>query len=287
MRYYPIYERFQNHVLREEIMSKVKVNGVNLYYETHGQGQPLVCISGFGADHTLWQGIFDHLLDTYKVILFDNRGAGQSDVPDSPWLVDQMAQDTASLCKELDIKRAHFIGSSMGGHILQTLAKQHSNLVNTAVICNSTMKTNPCFHLYLQAQLELLQAGAPLSALTKSAISWAYSGSYLTKPGIVDELLSTKLESAWPFTVRGYEAQFAALGAFDSTSWAHQIKTPTLVIGADEDAIFSSDSIKALADNIEGAQYYQFNACGHLPMVEQPELFTEVVTSFLSTYPIR
>ena len=62
-------------------MAIIKVNGINLYYEIHGQGQPLILIAGFSADHNAWCNVVDYLSQHYRVIIFDNRGAGQSEVP--------------------------------------------------------------------------------------------------------------------------------------------------------------------------------------------------------------
>ena len=102
-------------------MPKIQVNDISMYYETHGQGEPLVLISGFSADHSVWSRVVDALKANYQVIVFDNRGAGQTDVPLGPYSIEQMAADVDGLCQQLGIQRAHFVGSSMGGFILQTL----------------------------------------------------------------------------------------------------------------------------------------------------------------------
>src|SRR5262245_16101500 len=100
-------------------MPKIDVGNINLYYESYGAGEPLVCIAGFSVDHLAWQSIVELFAKNYNVIIFDNRGAGQSDCPDIPYSIDMLADDTIELCKALDITRARFIGSSMGGMILQ------------------------------------------------------------------------------------------------------------------------------------------------------------------------
>jgi 3-oxoadipate enol-lactonase len=171
-------------------MPKIKINDITMYYETHGQGEPLVFVSGFSADHFVWESVFEKFTDKYQVILFDNRGAGQTDVPQGPYTIEQMAKDTADLCAHLGITQAHFVGNSMGGFIVQMLAQQHSHLVKSAVISNSAMLTYTPFHLYIAAQLELIKAKAPLESLIKASCCWAFSFQYLMQPGKREELIT-------------------------------------------------------------------------------------------------
>lgn len=265
-------------------MAKIKLGDMTMYYEVHGTGEPIVFIAGFGADHTTWAEVVDKFKDKYQVILFDNRGVGQTDVPEGPYSIQQMARDVVLLCSNLGIKNAHFIGNSMGGFILQTLAYQYPVLVKSAVISHSTSTIQTCFHIYLAAQLELLKANAPLAALVKASCSWVFSYSFLSKPNVLQQLIDLSLANPYPFTVKGYEAQFAALEQFESKTWVHQIRVPTLVLGSAEDLIFSEPSVKSLAHHIPRAKYYSFEACGHLPQIEYPEKFSKIVQDFIETF---
>ncbi len=262
-------------------MPKIKVNDIEMYYEIHGQGEPLVLIAGFSVDHTAWQAVIDGFAKHYQVIVFDNRGAGQTDVPDGPYSVDQLAEDVVALCQVLCIKKAHFVGNSMGGYILQTLAYRHSHLVQSAVICNSTFVAHTCFQYFMAAQLELMQANAPMAALLKASCCWAFSYQFLSQPGMLEGLIDLGLNHPYPFTMVGHKAQRVAIDQFDSRDWIGKIKVPTLVIGADQDLIFSEPSIKALAEKISHAEYYCFKECGHLPHIEYPQEFAKVVSKFI------
>src|SRR5512137_1250660 len=103
-------------------MPKVKVNGVTLDYEVEGQGDPLIMIIGLGSDQSNWRlqkGQFNKL---FRVITFDNRGAGKSDKPPGPYSIKMMADDTIGLMDYLRIDKAHILGVSMGGMIAQEIA---------------------------------------------------------------------------------------------------------------------------------------------------------------------
>src|SRR5438552_14733086 len=95
-------------------MPKVRVNGINLYYIEAGRGDPLLLIMGFGGDHLAWAFQTPVFAQRYRVIAFDNRGAGQSDAPDVPYTTRMMAEDAVGLLDALRIERAHVLGVSMG-----------------------------------------------------------------------------------------------------------------------------------------------------------------------------
>lgn len=253
-----------------------------MYYECYGQGEPIILIAGFSADHTVWYEAINQLKQSYQIIVFDNRGAGQTDIPKGNYSIKQMADDVFALCEKLKIRQAHFVGNSMGGFILQLLALHHPKLVKSAIISNSTYSVRCGFHVYVAAQLELIKANAPLASLLKASCAWAFSYQFLSKPGMLDSLVQIGLDNPYPFSIDGYEGQYAALNQFDSSTWANQIDVPTLVIGSDQDIIFSEASIHALAKQIPKAKYYCFTECGHLPQLEYPEVFAKVILDFIT-----
>jgi len=263
-------------------MPKITIKDIEMYYEIHGTGEPIIFIGGFSVDHTAWLDVIERFKDSYQVVLFDNRGAGQTSAPKNAYTIEQMAEDVVSLCKKLNIKQSHFIGNSMGGFILQTLAYKHPNLVKTAIISNSTYTINSCFHYYVSAQFELLKANAPLSALIKASCCWAFSFQFLSQPGMLERLIQLTLNNPYPFTLTGYEGQYAALDKFNSSDWVNQIKVPTLIISGDQDLIFREPLVKSLAEKIPNANYYCFKNCGHLPYLEYPDQFAKVVKEFIA-----
>ena len=106
-------------------MPYVKINDIQMYYEIHGDGEPLVLIVGLGTDISEWEGIIHWLAQKYQVLAFDNRGVGRTDKPDIHYSIEMMADDTAGLMQTLGIQQAHILGISMGGRIALALALRH------------------------------------------------------------------------------------------------------------------------------------------------------------------
>ena len=103
-------------------MPKVKVNHIQMFYEVHGEGFPLIMIQGLTANTSRWDPRWIRTLsEEFKIIAFDNRGAGRTDISDREYSVKLLADDTADLMAALGIPRANVLGMSMGGMIAQEL----------------------------------------------------------------------------------------------------------------------------------------------------------------------
>src|SRR3989442_8518238 len=106
-------------------MPKIRVGDLEMWYLEAGAGEPLLLIMGFGGDHLAWGFQFGAFAERYRVIAFDNRGAGQTEAPDVPCTTRLMAEDARGLLDALGIDRAHVLGVSMGGMIAQELVLNH------------------------------------------------------------------------------------------------------------------------------------------------------------------
>jgi 3-oxoadipate enol-lactonase len=112
----------------------IKANGINIYYESHGEGEPLFLIAGLGATHHLWELQVPSFARWYRVVAFDNRGSGETDKPTEPYSIAFFADDTAALMDALGIPMAHVYGQSMGGLIAQEFALRHAQRLHGLVL---------------------------------------------------------------------------------------------------------------------------------------------------------
>src|SRR5262249_50879893 len=159
-----------------------RANEIELYYEDHGSGEPLLLISGFACDHAIWGKVEPDLVQKYRVISFDNRGGGQSSAPDCPYSIKQMAEDAAVLLDAISISQAHVVGHSMGGMIAQELALAHPDKLRSLLLLSSCCKID-------QRGKELIEAFGELPRLVDATTNarlimpWLYTNAFYSQPG--------------------------------------------------------------------------------------------------------
>jgi pimeloyl-ACP methyl ester carboxylesterase len=106
-------------------MAKARINGIDIHYEVHGEGEPLLLIQGLGHSSKFWFFQIPEFSKRFQTIVYDNRGIGDSDKPDEPYSIAGEAVDAMGLLDHLKIDRAHVLGVSRGGYIAQELAISH------------------------------------------------------------------------------------------------------------------------------------------------------------------
>ena len=121
-------------------MPTVHVGDIDMYYEVHGSGEPLVLIGGLASDLSETEWLTNWCAQTHRVLAFDNRGAGRTDKPDAPYSIARMADDTNALMAAVGMSHAIVLGVSMGGRIALDLALEHPDRVARLILV-STMAT--------------------------------------------------------------------------------------------------------------------------------------------------
>lgn len=257
-------------------MAMIEVNGIHMYYELHGQGEPLVCISGLAADHVVWTSILDQLTKKFRVLIFDNRGVGQSDSPDNPWTLEQMAEDTMALAAKLGLKKPHIVGNSMGGMIAQVIARRYSDQVKSVTLYSSGTHLPSEFAEISQMRLKLFQQQAPRKQIVLMTLAWAFSSEFLAKDDHLKTILDLGCQNPHPQTEVGFRRQLEAILKFDSRSWLKEISIPISIIAAEQDVIIPKKQAEELARLIPSAHFACLNA-GHVSHIEQPQAFIQLL----------
>lgn len=259
---------------------KANLNGLDVYYEIHGDKEPLVLIAGFACRTNHWDLIIEELAKNFKVLIFDNRGVGQSATPDESYTVEQMAHDTLLLMEHVGISSAHILGHSMGGCIGQVIAAKYPQRVKKLVLSNSLRKMNRVSVLTQRVMLHLREEKVAMPLIVEAVLPWLFSSTFLSLPGIVDMLIELMIKNPYPQSILGYKRQLEALAGFNSTEWISTIQVPTLVIGGDEDLLCPHEAEK-MAESLPNVIFKNMGKIAHVPMVEQPAAFNQIVLDFL------
>jgi len=263
-------------------MPRVKLDTISLYYETHGEGHPILLMAGLNADNASWAGVCGKLAKHFRVITFDNRGSGRSDTPDIKYPIREMADDAIALLDHLRIKKCHVIGHSMGGYIAQELAIYYpgrvGKLVLEATASVSSARNNALFNDFLRR----FEKDHDNEALMRSWTYWSFSPKTFERKNYIATFI--KNASAYPYlqSAEGFKGQIDAVALFDSSERIKKIKAKTLVItGSDDILIYPAESMK-LAKGAKGSVFEVIKDAGHCVHVENPDAFTSKVVRFLA-----
>ncbi|MGI9111587.1 MAG: alpha/beta fold hydrolase [Gaiellaceae bacterium] len=253
---------------------------MKLYREEHGEGRPLLLLTGLGYAIWSWQRQIPALSERFRVIAVDNRGTGRSPKPPGPYSIEQMADDAA---EALEGRRARVAGFSMGGYIAQTLALRHPKLVAKLVlVCTAT--GGPDHLLTPDETIAAWEADADRSPpeFARATMPLSFAPGWTDEhPDEFERLLATRLE--YPTPPECWRAQYDAGWRFvDQVSPVEEIAAPTLVAHGDADRIVPYKNGIELARRIPGARFEQFPGGGHLLFLESAERFNRIVAEFLA-----
>jgi pimeloyl-ACP methyl ester carboxylesterase len=265
-------------------MAFTRVNGVNLYYEVHGKGEPLLLIMGLGANTTGWSSQVPAFSRDYQVIAFDNRGAGRSDKPNEPTSMGQMADDAHGLLDELGVGPAHVFGMSLGGMIAQELALRYPAQMLTLIL-GGTMAGGPTA---MFAGPEVVQhfislAGMPLVQALDAGLALLYSEEYIAK-NKGDLVRRSLLNAHLMAPMYAIQRQFMAIVGFNTLARLGEIKVPSLVLTGTADRVIPAQNARLLAEGIPGARLVELEGAGHGFLVEKAEDVNATVLAFLSEH---
>jgi 3-oxoadipate enol-lactonase len=261
-------------------MPTIQANGQTLYYEVHGEGEPLLLVMGLAADTMAWAMQVPALSAHYRTIIFDNRDVGQSSMAAAPYEITDLAQDTLSLADALELESFHLVGASMGGAIAQEVALAAPDRVRTLTLAMTWPR-----------------GGAWAAKLSEL---WSARVEHMSREERVDELMLLTLSEdffenadgvAWlrdvmlqnphPQSADAFARQLDASSRHDTRERLGRLALPTHVIGAEHDILVPVWKSRELAELIPGAQLSVIDAGPHGANLENAEEFNRLVLDFL------
>ena len=264
-------------------MPKVSVNGLKLYYESEGEGAPVVLIPGFAAGRWIWFKQTAELSRRFRVVIFDPRGVSASDKPEGSQTITLLADDIAHLLETIGIESAHIVGASFGGFVAQEFALKYPAMTQKLVLC-CTSFGGPN---HVVPAPETLQALASTKGLNsedrmRENLLLAFTPEYVrTHSDEVDHIVRMRATNEVPEHI--YLSQLQAAMSFNVESRVAEIRSPTLVLSGDADVIVPVQNSRNLAEKIPGARLQIIEGGSHTFFIEQAGEFNRIVTQFLAT----
>ncbi|MGD0616716.1 MAG: proline iminopeptidase-family hydrolase [Bryobacteraceae bacterium] len=289
----------------------VDANGVLIYYETFGQGSPLVIVHGGpGADHTYFLPYLVPLARHHQLIFIDERGSGQSQKLDDPsgYTVEAMVEDVEAVRKELGLGRIALLGHSYGGVLAQAYALKYQQNLSSLILCStfySTSKMNQVF----QKELAAMPADVRERIQKQEAAGLFGHGKDYRKNRYTDDyMIAAWGEGYFPYLYQrhpdpnydpvdggkmswdlyremwGSDGEFVIDGNLKSVEYADRLpslRVRTLVTAGDHDECDPAQAME-LSGLIHGSRLVIFPQSGHMTFVDQSDLFIRTIDDFLA-----
>ncbi|MCS7139838.1 MAG: alpha/beta hydrolase [Candidatus Nezhaarchaeota archaeon] len=257
-------------------MPRVKVDDVNIYYEVKGQGDPLIMVMGLAGNVDWWDPrMISELSKYFKLILFDNRGAGRSDMGQKPFSIKLFADDTAGLMNALGIPKANVLGFSMGGMIAQELVLNYPEKVKKLILCSTFCGTKRGILPPPQPfPIDDLEANPRRAA---EFMAWTiFTEEFIrNNPQAFEGMVQRILKA--PISKKAFLQQFYAIMQFDTYDRLPQIRVPTLIIHGKKDILLPVENASILASTIPNAKLIILENSGHGLAEEMDELITSII----------
>lgn len=266
-------------------MPYVNNNGINIYYEVHGDGIPVILLLGLGGSLRIWDHHVREFPDNYKIILVDNRGVGNSDKPDEEYSLEIFAEDIKCILDSIGIKKANMLGLSMGGFIAQRFYSLYPEMINSLILGCTGMGLNDPANKKFSANIEKLlheerteeNHGQLIRLMQKH---FFYPEFRKNNPDFMDIAFSISRTQPQPFY--SYKRQLMACYAKTILSpLLSNIKAPTLVLHGDSDEVAPIENAHYLHKHIPDAELEIFKQSGHMFFIEKQKEFSGIILNFL------
>jgi pimeloyl-ACP methyl ester carboxylesterase len=262
-------------------MPETQLKDVRLYYESRGEGDPLVLVPGFGNGLWIWFKQVEELARRFRVVTFDPRGVARSEGRDEAFTIGELADDLSALLGALSIERAHVLGASFGGFVAQEFALKYPERTRSLVLACTSFGGSG----HVVPSPETLAAIASTKGLNteervRENLLLAFSPDYLARETAeVERVIHLRAGNPVPEYV--YMRQLQAAVGFDAAGRVGRIEAPTLVVTGDADVIVPAQNSRNLAAAIPGAELRVVAGGSHTFFIEQAAEFNQIVADFI------
>lgn len=263
-------------------MPLVKVGDLQMYYEVHGEGFPLLLIMGLRRNAEWWYRQIPELSNHFRVIALDNRGAGRSGKPVMDYSIPLFAADTAGLLDSLEVERAHVLGVSMGGYIAQELALARPEMVAGLVLgCTSCGGDLAVYMDPVERAAFTANQGLSPEQILRKDMHIYFSDKFVAgNPEFIKQFLEISQRHYQP--ADAFLRQLEACNRHNTAARVEGISAPTLILSGDDDHLVPTENSLILHRLISGSRLRLFQGGRHAFFIEFHQEFNREVVEFLA-----
>ncbi|WP_458207529.1 alpha/beta fold hydrolase [Haladaptatus sp. NG-SE-30] len=258
-------------------------DGVFLSYEVGGRGDadPVVFVEGLGYGRWMWRWQRTQVESAYRVVVWDNRGTGDSDAPDGPYSIEEMASDLEAILNDLDIESAHVVGASMGGMVAQRFALDFDRARSLTLLCTSPGGDDA---VPVPPETQARMFDVPEEYDEREAIRYKMAPAMTAEfaeenDDLLADIVDWRLANDASDEAR--QAQVAAVADFDVGDRLAEIDVPVLVAHGTDDRVLPVENARILHDRLPNVELALFDGGPHLFFIEQSDAVNERILGFL------
>lgn len=261
-------------------MPTIKINGCRYYYEEHGKGEETILFS----HGLLWSGHMflkqvAHFQDRYKIITYDHRGQGRSEVTEDGYSIDQLYEDTVQLIQALDLGKVHMAGLSMGGFVAMRVAARNPELVSSLVLMETSAEEEP--NTFKYSFLTKIVDWFGVKVVTGPVMDIMFGKKFLKDPYRREE------KQYWIQQLQNNnksitKAVKGVVGRISVEEEITQIKCPTLIFVGTQDKATKPDKAEYMHARIPNSTLIYVEGAGHTACIEEPEQINQGMEAFLN-----
>lgn len=256
-------------------MHIAEFDDVCLHWREDGDpaGRPVVFANSLGTDLRLWDKVIPLLPQNLRLIRWDKRGHGLSSCPDAPYSMGALIHDAERLLDHLQVRDCVFVGLSIGGMIAQGLAIKRLDQIRALVLSNTAARIGTAD--MWQDRIDQIRANG-LAPMAEQVLDRWFSRDFRNTAEV--EAWRNMLTRT---PVEGYTGCAAAISRTDFYTPTSGLRLATLGIAASEDGATPPDLVRETVALIPGSKFELIRRAGHLPCVEAPKRYAEILTGFL------
>lgn len=267
-------------------MPFAKLEKSQIYYEVHGDKQPLVLLAGLGRDHTQWLDFIEPLKSHFKLILIDNPPSGSSSWKKKTLTIQDMAESVIAVLDALNLKKIHLLGHSMGGFIAQAVAAFYPERVDHLALFGAGALPSKVSFLTSEIVADLKKHNVPIETVMKCLGAISMGMPALLKGEAIEKLIENMQKTPHPMKDSDQLLQIKACMMQDSRGYLPKIKAKTLICTGEEDVFAPPEDMEFLYEEIENSEIVLLKGVGHIIQAEAPREFIAIVQSFFAKEPV-